>query len=96
MLKTALGTFGQQVIYKRGLVSTTIDKAVFDKNYQAVDPSTGAIITSDNPMIGIKQTDLPDGVYMVGDEVQVDGVWYRAIQPQIDSEGGIKIILKKK
>lgn len=95
MLRTVLATFGEPVIYVRDGAETQIHKAVFDQNYQAVDPNTGATIISDNPMIGVRIADLPDGEWREGDEVIVRGVTYRCIEPVKDSEGHMRIVLHR-
>lgn len=102
MTRTALRTFSDNagdtpsVIYVRGGVQTPLRDAVFDENYQSVDPDTGAAIISDNPMVGVMLSDLPGGAWQDGDTVIVHGVTYRAIEPQKDSEGHAKIILHRK
>lgn len=96
MLRTCLAAFGEQVQYKRGAAVTIISKAVFDANYQAVDPNTGAIITSTNPMIGVRLADLPGGATQDGDEIIRKGVTYRVIEQQDDSEGHARLILHRK
>lgn len=95
MLRTTLGVFGEAITYTRGATSVPISKAVFDANYQTVDPNTGAAIISDTPMIGVRLADLPGGEWQEGDTVIVRGVTYRAVEPQKDSEGHAKIILHR-
>lgn len=94
-MRTTLSVFGVAITYKRGATSVPISKAVFDENYQTVDPNTGAAILSDNPMIGVRLADLPGGEWQEGDTVVVRGVTYRCIEPQKDSEGHAKIILHR-
>lgn len=98
MTRTALRTFSDdaaQVIYVRGGIQTPISDAVFDENYQSVDPDTGAPIISDNPMLGVMRSDLPGGAWEEGDTVIIKGVTYRVIEPQKDSEGHAKLILHR-
>lgn len=95
MLRTTLNVFGEPVTYVRGATSVLIRKAVFDANFQTVDPDTGAPIISDSPMIGVRLSDLPGGEWQEEDRVIVRGVTYRAIEPQKDSEGHAKIILHR-
>lgn len=95
MLRTTLKVFGEQVTYIRGATSVSLNKAVFDENFQSVDPNTGAAIISDNPMIGVRLEELPGGEWEDGDTVVVRGVTYTAIEPQKDSEGHAKIILHR-
>lgn len=101
MTRTTLRTFSDNpgdipsVIYVRGGVQTPLRDAVFDENYQSIDPDTGAAIISDSPMIGVMRSDLPGGQWQEGDTVIVGGVTYRAIESQKDSEGHAKIILHR-
>lgn len=101
MTRTALRTFSDNagdtpsVIYVRGGAQTPLRDAVFDENYQSVDPDTGAPIISDSPMIGVMRSDLPGGEWMEDDTVIIRGVMYRTIESQKDSEGHAKIILHR-
>ena len=95
MLRTALNVFGEPVTYTRGATTVALSKAVFDQNFQTVDPNTGTAIISDNPMIGVRLAELPGGEWQDGDTVTVRGVDYRAIEPQQDSEGHAKIVLHR-
>lgn len=101
MTRTTLRTFSDNpdglpsVIYVRGVAQTPLPDAVFDENYQTVDPNTGAAIISDSPMIGVALADLPGGEWREDDTVIVRGVTYRAIEPQKDSEGHAKILLHR-
>lgn len=98
MLRMCLKTFADPEIpitYRRGAVSVSLSEAVFDANYIAVDPETGAQITSVNPMIGVRLADLPDGEARQGDEVIRGGFLYRVVDKQPDSEGHAKLILHK-
>lgn len=97
MLNTTLTVFGErcEVLYIRGPDQVPLSKAVFDENFQSVDPNTGAAIISDTPMIGVALADLPGGVWREGDVVKIRGLYYRAVEPQKDSEGHAKIILHR-
>ncbi len=95
MLRTTLNAFGVSATYTRDGLTVSIRKAVFDKNYIAVDPDTGATITSENPMLGVRLEELPDGKARSGDTVVVEGVTYRVVDQQKDSEGHAKLILKR-
>lgn len=90
-----MNVFGGAITYTRGATSVPISKAVFDDNYQAVDPNTGAIITSTNPMLGIRLADLPGGEAQSGDTVTRKGITYRVIEQQPDSEGHARLILHR-
>lgn len=100
MLRTCLKTFSDAddvapILYKRGAATVSLSKAVWDANYLAIDPNTGASITSTNPMIGVALADLPEGKSLGGDTVERKGIVYRVINTQPDSEGHAKLILQK-
>lgn len=95
MLRTTLNVFGEAITYTRGATSVPVRKAVFDANYQGVDPNTGAVITSTNPMLGVRLADLPGGEAREGDTVTRNGVTYRVIEQQKDSEGHARLILHR-
>jgi hypothetical protein len=95
MLVTAIGTFGQAVTYIRSAVEYQIAKAIFDKNHTAVDPNTGAVISSNTPTLKVRLADLPGGTWAAGDTVVVGGVTYKAVDRQADSEGAAMLVLHK-
>lgn len=99
MLRTTLKTFNDAdnaITYTRGGVSVPLSQAIYDDNYQSVDPDTGAPITSTNPMLGVRLADLPDGKAMKGDQIVRNGITYRVLEQQPDSEGHAKLILAKR
>lgn len=97
MLRTTLKTFSDAspITYTRGATAVPISEAVFDENFQSVDPDTGAPITSTNPMLGVRLADLPGGKAQKGDKVTRNSIEYRVIEQQPDSEGHAKLILAK-
>ncbi|MBC3492714.1 head-tail joining protein [Pseudomonas taiwanensis] len=69
-------------------------QAVFDTAHVAVDPETGAPISSINPVLGVRLSDLPN--QPTGrDRVRARGVLYRINDVQPDGVAGVTIILKK-
>ena len=71
-----------------------IDKAVFDETYQAIDPDTGAIIQSTQPMLHVKLDDLPS-TPASGDRVRVRGDVYRIVRYEPDGLGLASLYLHK-
>lgn len=95
MHRTALTTFGKAITYiPVDGTEYPVAKAIFDKNFLAVDPNTGATVQSTNPMLKLRLADLQRAP-KAGDRVRVDGVTYRINEPQPDSEGGLMIELDK-
>lgn len=94
MLDTCLKALGAPVVYTRGSEQFNI-QGIFDKNYIAVDPNTGAAVISATPMLSVNIASLPGKKWLEGDTVTVDGVIYSVIEDQSDSGDGIKLILQR-
>lgn len=94
MLVTSIRIFGVGVTYTRSSVDYAIT-AIFDKNYEMVDPDTHAMVSSNRPVICCRIADLPGGTWSPGDTVTYDGVTYKTVDKQADSEGAIAILLHK-
>lgn len=94
--KACINAFaGRKVIlYKHSTGEEYQIKGIFDRNFSSVDPDSGAIIISNNPILSITEKDLiklPDE----GDSVSIGGVNYRILEAQPDSEGMSKLILRE-
>lgn len=87
-------TFGETVTYTPVEGDPVEITAICDEAFQSVDPNTGAIIISQQPMIGIKLDDLEDEP-QEGDLVEMRGVEYRVIEAQTDGQAGAKLLLHK-
>lgn len=98
--------FGMQVSYVRAGVAVPLavplTKVVFDDNFVAVDPQTGAEVQSSDPMIGVRYSELPAGGAKKGDQVVITGApdatrngTYLVISDQRDSEGRANLVLHK-
>lgn len=68
--------------------------AIFDTSYQSVDPGTNAVVSSHQPTIGIRLSDLP-AAPAKGDTVVIDSVTYRVIESQPDGVVGATLFLHK-
>lgn len=71
-----------------------LPQAVFDTAHVAVDPETGAPVSSVNPFLGVRLSDLPNNPTS-RDRVRARGVTYRIHDVQPDGVAGVTIILKK-
>lgn len=69
-------------------------QAVFDTAHISVDPETGAPVSSQNPILGIRLVDLPNNPTN-RDRVRARGVLYMINEPQFDGVAGVTIILRK-
>lgn len=71
-----------------------LPQAVFDTAHVGVDPDTGAPVSSVNPVLGVRLSDLPNNPTS-RDRVRARGVTYRIHDVQPDGVAGVTIILKK-
>lgn len=94
MLRVCVNVFGVPVDYRRGSTVTQIS-GIFDANYVEVDPDTGAYVMSAGPMLCVIASKLPDGKAFQGDQVTIEEIVYRVIEPKPDSEGAVKLILQR-
>lgn len=69
-------------------------QAVFDTAHVSVDPETGAPVSSNNPILGVRLIDLPNKPTS-RDKVQARGELYTISDVQPDGVAGVTIILRK-
>ncbi len=99
MLRVAVTTFSEppaSVYWLTDGIAPGVElaRAVFDTAHVAVDPETGAPVSSVNPVMGVLLSDLPNKP-TTRDRVLVRGVLYQITDPQPDGVAGITLILKK-
>jgi hypothetical protein len=94
VMDQCLSSFGEDVIYVSDGGSPVTFTAIFDNEFQTVDPQTGALVISTQPVIGVKSTDLPDEPSKE-DRVTIRGVEYRIIDHQPDGQAGTRLFLHK-
>jgi hypothetical protein len=58
MLDCIIPTFGETVKYFHKNGGSVTISAVFDRRYEAIDPNSEAIVSSNAPQIGVKDADL--------------------------------------
>lgn len=94
--RKAVDYFGRSIVFLpfSSVTEYEIDKAVFDETYQSVDPNTGAIIQSTDPMLHVKLDDLPS-TPASGDRVRVGGDTYRIVRYEPDGLGLASLYLHK-
>lgn len=94
VMRTCRDTFGENVVYiSKGLAPQSI-QAIFDNEFQQVDPTTGILVVSQQPIIGILDTDLQQASGP-GDRVLIRGIEYRIVETQPDGQAGTKLLLNK-
>jgi hypothetical protein len=71
-----------------------LDQAVFDTTHVSVDPETGAPVSSQNPILGVRLVDLPNKPTN-RDRVRARGELYQISDVQPDGVAGVTIILRK-
>lgn len=71
-----------------------LPQAVFDSAHVEVDADTGAPVSSNNPTLGVRLSDLP-GEPTSRDRIRVGGVLYRISDVVPDGIAGCLLILKK-
>lgn len=69
-------------------------QAVFDSAHVTVDPETGAPVSSQNPILGVRLVDLPNKPTN-RDLVRARGELYKIHDVQPDGVAGVTIILRK-
>lgn len=69
-------------------------QAVFDTAHVSVDPETGAPVSSNNPILGVRLIDLPN-TPTNRDLVQARGVLYKINDVQADGVAGVTLFLRK-
>ena len=86
--------FGEEVLYKPLKGGSYNLQAVFDRNFQQVDPDTEVIIASNVPAIGVNLNDMYEKPEQ-GDEVEIEDELFRVSDSQEDGQGGSTLILQK-
>jgi hypothetical protein len=89
MFPVVFGVFGESVIVN-GLTVT----GIFMAEYEAVDVSTGVSVSTVQPVLEIREKDVPDGVEE-GDAVNVRSVSYVVADARPDGYGVLKLFLHK-
>lgn len=94
MVGTCTRIFGEQVTYLPRAGGSITLLGVFNDAWQEVDPDSGAVISSNRPVIGIRLADL-SAAPTAGDRVRVRGIEYLVKDSQRDGEAGAILMLQK-
>lgn len=94
LLSKAVCAFGEDVRYRSKAGGTIKLRAIFDNEYQVVDPNTDTVVSSNVPRLGIKLADLPFKPIQ-GDQVTIGSTLYKVIDSQEDGQGGASLLLHK-
>lgn len=94
VLDACMNAFAEPVEYTPSGGSVTSTSGIFDNQSEFVDPDTGAIVTSSEPILGVKDANLPRAP-LEEDTLVVRSQNYRVIQVIKDGHGGSKLRLHK-
>lgn len=86
--------FGENVSYTPAGGSAGTVKAIFSAQSDEFDPSTGIIVRTKKPKLGVKLSDLA-AIPARGDLVTVRTVTYKVTDVDLDGEGGAVLSLGK-
>ncbi len=95
LLSRAIPTFGQKVEYRPKTGGRYSVTAVFDSEFQQIDPQTEVVVSVNRPRVGVKLIDLP-GEPVQGDEFRIHPDFYVVNEVQEDGQGGATLWLTKK
>lgn len=94
LLSVATSVFGESVEYWPLEGGRYVITAIFDREYEAIDPDTQVVVSSSAPRIGINLNELnikPDK----GDKVLIQGEIFTVYDSQEDGQGGATLFLHK-
>lgn len=87
-------SFGEEITYTSVGEDPITLTGIVDEAFEAVDPNTGAIIISQQPMLGLKLIDMPIEAQK-GDLVTMRGSDFHVIEAQTDGQAGTRLLLHK-
>lgn len=95
MSSIVLTTFGEPVVFHlEGQAEVLPGRGVFSAAHQDVDASTGVAVSMVQPVLEVRQADLP-ATPTEGDAVTVQGVLYLIVEVRPDGHGFLKLMLHK-
>lgn len=94
ILGAALTHFGEPVTFipAANPASFVLLEGVFNEVWREVAPD-GAIVSSNQPNLGVRNSDFPGDLPIEGDTFIIGTRQFRVVDPQEDGEGGTKILL---
>jgi len=94
VLRHCTKTFGEQVTYYPQSGGSYKLQAIFDNDFESVDPETEQVISSNQPVLGVNLNDL-NFEMRINDMVQVRNLRFRVIEVREDGQGGAQLFLHK-
>jgi len=94
ILGHSMREFGEQVIFFPRAGGVYKVRAIFNNDYQLIDPETEAVISGNQPALGVNLNDLKFDL-CEGDRVQVRETTFSVYDKQEDGQGGATLLLHK-
>lgn len=94
ILDRAKTSLGEDILYTHGDGSSATIRGIWNNEYQIVDPDTEALVTSNNPHVGVILKDLLIAPAN-GDIVEFQSKQYKVIDIQEDGQGAAQLFLYK-
>lgn len=94
LLNRAKQSLGEDMVYRYKDGGSVSIKAIFNNQFEIVDPNTETMVTSNDPHIGVVLSDLSKKP-REGDEVDFLDVVYQVVDVQEDGQGAAQIFLYK-
>lgn len=94
VLRSSTKLFGEWVQYYPKNGGTYKLRGIFDHDYQAVDPDTEQLVSSNQPALGLNMNDFEFQIKQ-RDQVQIRNVRYSVIDSREDGQGGVTLLLHK-
>lgn len=94
ILKLSTNRFGEDVKFFPKSGGAFAIRAIFDNDYQVVDPGTEQVISANQPALGVNLNDLK-GEIKIQDEVEVRGQRFRIVEKREDGQGGATLLLHR-
>ena len=95
VLNSCTKTFGEDCLYyppnKNGSFPI---RGIFDNDFEAVDPDTEQVISSNNPVLGVNLFDLSFELKVNG-KVKIRNLNYKIYEIREDGQGGASLLLHK-
>lgn len=94
IIRAGIRTFGETVVYTPQLKAPREIRAIFNAEFQGVDPNIGVGIGSVAPVIDVRLADISE-TPSPGDRVCIRGDHYRVVEMQPDGQGAARLLLQK-
>lgn len=94
ILNKCTNTFGESVSYYPQNGGSYQIRGIFDNDYEAVDPETEQVVSSNQPMLGVNLNDL-NFEMKINDMIKIRNLMFKVIEVREDGQGGASLFLHK-